>query len=93
MKGKSKRQSVKSNNTVVHTADILAELKEEMILQFGDNEISVTAISEKVKQSYKESGCKEELKEIRIYVKPEDNRAYYVANGEIQGSVELVPAD
>ncbi len=93
MKGKSKRQSAKNNNTTVHTDSIPAELKEEMILQFGENEVSVAAISEKVKQSYKESGSNEELKEVRIYVKPEDNRAYYVANGEIQGSVELVTAD
>lgn len=90
---KSKRSSAKNNTIAQHMEPIPAvkpEPTEEVILQFGENEVSVTAVSDKVKQSYKESGNAGELKDIRIYVKPEDNRAYYVANGEIEGSVELV---
>lgn len=66
-----------------------AALTEEMILQFGENEISVEEISEKVKKDYEDSGNEEELKDIKIYVKPEDNKAYYVANGQIEGNIDL----
>ena len=62
---------------------------EEMILQFGDLEVAAADISEKAKQDYKNSENDAELKDIRIYVKPEDNKAYYVVNGEFEGNVDL----
>ena len=35
-----------------------------------------------------ELGKKEkDLKDIKIYIKPEENKAYYVINGDIRGSV------
>ena len=94
MKGKSKRSSGKNNTAAVQNVIPIPEVKEEtaehLFLQFGENEVSVSAISDKVKENYKESGNGEKLKEIKIYVKPEDNKAYYVANGETEGSVDLV---
>lgn len=90
---KSKRSSAKMNTIAQNTNPMPAvqtEPTEDIVLQFGENEVSITAISDKVKQSYQEGGNEGELKDIKIYVKPEDNRAYYVANGEIEGSVELV---
>ncbi|KAI4449246.1 hypothetical protein C823_003775 [Eubacterium plexicaudatum ASF492] len=103
MKGKSKRASAKHNaapQNATHTEAEKAELKtsgpspstlpnEEMLLQFGENEVSIAAISDKVKQNYKNSGNTAELKDIKIYIKPEDNKAYYVVNGDIEGSVDL----
>lgn len=90
-----KKKGSKSNpavqNVNVHNIpeEQEAELTEDMILQFGENEISVEEISEKVKKDYEDSGSEEELKDIKIYVKPEDNKAYYVANGQIEGSIDL----
>ena len=60
-----------------------------MILQFGDLEVAAADISEKATQDYKNSESDAELKDIRIYVKPEDNKAYYVVNGEFEGNVDL----
>jgi len=90
---KSKRTSAK-NNTVTQIMNpvpaVKAEPTEDMVLQFGENEVSITAVSDKVRQSYKEGGNTGEMKDIKIYIKPEDNKAYYVVNGEVEGSVELV---
>ena len=37
-----------------------------------------------------EMGKKEEdLKDVKIYIKPEENKAYYVINGDITGAVGL----
>lgn len=95
MKGK-KRASAKNNtvcqniiNTPAESPEPKEELKEEIILQFGDQELAMEAISEKVRQSFAESHGELKLKEVKIYVKPQDHKAYYVANGEIEGSVEL----
>ena len=30
---------------------------------------------------------RKDLKDIKIYIKPEENKAYYVINGDITGSV------
>ena len=32
------------------------------------------------------SGKEEDLKELQVYVKPEENKAYYVVNGEADGN-------
>lgn len=74
-------------HAAVHDAESPAE---RMVLQFGNCEVSVTEIREKVKKSFLESSNDAEIKKVDIYVKPEDNRAYYVINGEVEGSVELV---
>lgn len=65
------------------------ELVEDMVIQFGAYEVSTAEISEKVKKSYLEDSDAE-IKSLKIYVKPEDNKAYYVVNGETEGNVELV---
>lgn len=62
----------------------------EIILQFAEGEVAVADISEKVRLNYKESGTDAEIKNVKIYVKPQDNKAYYVINGETEGSVDLV---
>lgn len=93
MKGKSKRSSAKNNVITQNMKNIpvgKVEPTECMVLQFGEHEVSMAAISEKVKQSYKNSGNEAEIKDIKIYVKPEDQKAYYVINGEFEGNVELV---
>lgn len=52
--------------------------------------MAVADISEKVRMNYKENGGAAEIKDVKISVKPQDNKAYYVVNGEKEGSVDLV---
>ena len=63
--------------------------QEEMVLQFGESEITAADISGKVKEDYSRNGNEEEIKLVKIYVKPEDNKAYYVINDTVQGDVDL----
>lgn len=71
------------------------EAKQEMaaavILQFGGKEIDTTALTARVKEIWtKELGNKEkDLKDVKLYVKPEEFAAYYVINGNVTGSIEL----
>ena len=49
MKGK-KRTSAKNNmvnQNIINTPPVKAEPKEEIVLQFGDQEVSMSAVSEK----------------------------------------------
>ena len=52
-------------------------------VQIGGTEYSVKETEGKIKEKVKEKGIlMKKVKDIDIYMKPEENRAYYVARGE-----------
>lgn len=55
------------------------------VLQFNGKEVSVDALAEQAKASWTGS----EVKEMNLYIKPEDSRVYVVINGEVAESIEL----
>ena len=59
--------------------------KEAVYLQYAGRELEISDIVEKAKNAY---GGRS-IKEIRVYVKPEENMAYYVVNGKETGSVQI----
>lgn len=67
-------------------------VKTEIRLQIWDkDEISLTDLEERVKAQFvaegHRAGC---IKDLTIYVKPEENKAYYVINeGKFTGGVDL----
>ena len=64
-----------------------ASVNAEVYVQFWGKEVYAKDIVESVKKIWTdEMGKKEsELKELKVYIKPEDNGAYYVINGDITG--------
>jgi hypothetical protein len=73
------------------TAAKKAAVAASVVLQYGGREFDTAELAEKVKQLWTgEMGRKEaELKDIKVYVKPEEFMAYYVINGDITGSFDL----
>lgn len=68
-----------------------AEVKTELFLQFAGKEFSEKDIFTKVKEIWsKELKNKVgDMKEVKVYLKPEESAAYFVVNGEVSGKVEL----
>jgi hypothetical protein len=64
------------------------EAEQEMILQFGGREIKEKDLYERIQQIWIEGYGKkaEELKSLKVYVKPEEFTAYYVINDDVTGS-------
>ena len=60
------------------------EVKETVFVQFAGAEYSLDDVKANVKKAWMaETGKKEsDIKDIQIYVKPEEHAAYYVVNGE-----------
>ena len=60
------------------------EVKESVFVQFAGAEYSLDDVRASVKKAWMaETGKKEsDIKDIQIYVKPEEHAAYYVVNGE-----------
>ncbi len=66
------------------------ELKPEVIIQYAGSAAQVEEIVEKVKKLYVENGhYLASLKSLQVYVKPEDNAAYYVINKKQNGKIDL----
>ncbi|MBO4578686.1 MAG: hypothetical protein J5715_00900 [Clostridiales bacterium] len=56
----------------------------KFVIQAAGSEVSYDAVVKKVNKAYKEN-----IKTLEIYVKPEENKAYYFINGKDDGSVDL----
>lgn len=63
----------------------------EVYVQFLGKEIYAKDVLETVKKIWTEEMGKKEkdLKDVKIYIKPEENAAYYVINGDVTGAVGL----
>ena len=71
-------------------AEEIKEPAASVILQYAGREVQASDWTQKVKELWKAEGKAEaDLKEIKLYVKPEENTVYYVVNGDTTGSFEL----
>lgn len=63
----------------------------EVFVQFNGKEVYAKDVVETVKKLWTEEMGKkaEELNDLKVYIKPEENRAYYVINGDVTGCIEL----
>jgi len=65
-------------------------MKSRFFVQYQGNEFEEKEIITKIKEVWKEEGNKvKDLKELDIYVKPEEGKAYYTINGETRGSIDI----
>ena len=67
-----------------------AKTETVITLEFGDYSAIMATVEEKVKAQYVAEGHKaSSIKTLNIYVKPFENSAYYVVNGDVTGRVDL----
>lgn len=65
-------------------------LRPEVIIQYAGNAAQVETVVEKVKKLYVEDGhYLASLKSLQVYLKPEENAAYYVINKKQNGKIDL----
>ena len=65
-------------------------VKTTYVVQAAGKEVSMEDATAKVKEAWVAEGNKEaDLKEITLYVKPEENAIYYVVNGDVTGRVDF----
>lgn len=57
-------------------------VKKSIVIQYGEKETSADDLYKKIKEAYEEMGAPQGvIKKADIYIKPEENMAYYVING------------
>ncbi|MBQ8316438.1 MAG: hypothetical protein IJ427_00790 [Lachnospiraceae bacterium] len=79
-----------SKNTTAKTETKKVEKKDEVFVQFAGEEFAVEEVMEKAKAAYIAEGHRASaIKSVRLYIKPEERKAYYVINDKAAGSIEL----
>ncbi len=67
-----------------------ASKKTMVYFQFQGKEIEEQEVIGMIKKTWKDQGnMMKDLKELSVYIKAEEAKAYYVINGEISGSIDL----
>lgn len=61
----------------------------EIILQFGGKEWSQEDLLNRAREAYSASGNTAAIQSVKAYVKPEENKVYYVVNDTIKGEFDL----
>ncbi len=64
---------------------------QEVYIQYWGKEVCEKDVVDRIKAIWtKEMGRKVgELTDLKVYIKPEENMAHYVINGDVIGSIEL----
>ena len=68
-----------------------AVLKENIVLQYAGKELGTADILKRVKTHWTKDLKHKvgDMQNVTLYLKPEDNRAYFVINDTVTGSVEI----
>ncbi len=66
-------------------------MKTSVYIEFYGEQISQDELENEVKKIWTESGKKaSDIRSIALYVKPEEDRCYYVVNGDEMGSFHII---
>lgn len=87
-----KKQSAKAADAVKAVSRDFTEAsakknsRTDFFIQYKDYEIRTEDIAQKIREKYEAEGNKaSDIKELQIYLKPEENTAYYVVNHKDTG--------
>ena len=78
-----------AKKTTRKAAPKAAKVKTNIVLQFQGHELGEADFVEEAKKLWAEAGKTEAIKELNLYVKPEDGAVYCVINGETMGKFAL----
>ena len=86
-----KKTAAKRTTTRKTAAKKAAEVNTEVFVQWLGKEIYAKDVVDSIKKIWTEEMGKNEseLEDLRVYIKPEDNGAHYVINGDITGFLGL----
>lgn len=88
-KKSAEKKATAKKTTVKKTPASRKDPKTEVVLQYAGKEVLYADLIKKATQLSKKA-IKTTVKDVKIYVKPEENMAYYVANnGEQIGSFQI----
>ena len=91
LKMATKKATTKTTTTKKTTASASKAVTKKTVIQFNgcEFEFDQEATTKKVEAAFKKTYKGKELVDLKMYVKPEEGKVYYVANTDCVGSVDL----
>lgn len=91
VKETAEKETAPKKTAARRTSSKKSEANTEVYVQYWGKEVFAQEVVAAVKQIWTEEMGKKEsdLKDLKVYIKPEDNGAHYVINGEITGFLGL----
>lgn len=87
---KAAKKPAEKKTTAAKTETKKVEKKDEVFVQFAGEEFAVDEVMDKAKAAYIAEGHRASaIKSVRLYIKPEERKAYYVINDKAAGCIEL----
>lgn len=86
---KGKEAVAKTKTTTKKVVDIFKKTKVHTFVQVAGKEISEDEVVELVKEAYRSESPDKEVKELNLYIKPEEDAVYYVVNGVSAGKIDI----
>lgn len=83
----AKKPAAKKTTTTKKTTETMTACK--VYIQLPNVEIVAEDVMNKVLEVYKAEGNKAKAKSVNLYIKPEENAAYYVINDSVAGKVDI----
>lgn len=66
------------------------EITQTVYVQFAGKEVAVDDMMPKIKKVWQKAGNRiKDIKDVKLYVKPEDNKVYFVINDDFSDSVDF----
>ena len=65
------------------------KMKPMVVLQYQDKDISIEDLAEAAKTDFKKVNKRTSITAMALYLKPEENTAYYVVNDNFTGKIDL----
>lgn len=85
-----KKQAASAKEATVQQMITKAEVKTALFIQHGGNEVKTDEIVHRVNSELEHLGHDvKELKNMDLYIKPEEDKVFYVINGDVTGSIRL----
>ena len=81
----------KTTKTAAKTTTRKTETVTEVYVQYWGKEIHTSEVADRIRKIWTDDMGKKasDLKDLKIYIKPEDNGAHYVINGDVTGFIGL----
>lgn len=90
-KAAPKKAAAPKKEAPAKKAPVKKEIKTAVYVQYAGKEAEVEKLVAAAKKAYVAAGHKEtDIKTVEIYVKPEENTAYYVINGEGSDNYKII---
>lgn len=87
----AKKTTTAKTTAAKRTTKKAKEANTEVYVQFWGKEVYAKEVVENIKKIWTEEMGKkaEELEDLKVYIKPEENGAHYVINGDVRGFLGL----